>query len=484
MFVIYALKRTRGRDNLAPSFSSDPDVQKKGIRFPVFWQVTLSISIILFTALIVLWSSLHTSLQELLHHQTDTFGEAIASQTSQSVADFVMSDDMLGLNGVINSLIEKNPNVVRIDVFNHLHELLASAQFSGIQDLRDVSRYQNPIQFHDVIAGDVYIYLDKTYISRSIERSIQMLAILVSVIFVLLLFISAMLARRITAPIHALQSASRNVAAGKLDIDLPSAGNDEVGDLVHAFSDMITGLKEKESIAQTLGQYMPRDIAKDILADLAHPRRPLRQVDASILFVDMVGFTELCENNSPQQIASLLNQYYFLIHQCAHAYRGAVDKFIGDGAMVTFGATKEDHKHAINAVCAAQLFIRLTDDMNKRRRLQNLPVLSFRLGLHCGSMLAGSIGSADRMEVTVVGDTINVASRLCSIAEPAKLLISDAIFQHSSCHNMLVVEDAQIVKIKGKREPIVTYNVSYLAAKFNRLLRQQENELVELQNHA
>lgn len=482
--MIHALKRVNRHVTLERIFRSDPDVQKKGLRFPVFWQVTLSISIILFTALSVLWSSLHSSLQELVHHQTDTFGQSIASQTSQSVADFVMSDDMLGLNSVINNHIEKNPNVVRIDVFNHLHELLASAQTLKLANLQDANRYQSPIQFHDVIAGDVFIYLDKTYISSAIERSIQLLAGLIIVIFILLLFISAMLARRITAPIQALQSASRNVAAGKLDVSLPTASNDEVGDLVHAFSDMVTGLKEKESIAQTLGQYMPRDIAKDILADLAHPRRPLRQVDASVLFVDMVGFTELCESTSQQQIASLLNQYYFLIHQCAHVYRGAVDKFIGDGAMVTFGAIKEDPKHAINAVCAAQLFIRLADDMNRRRIVQDLPILSFRLGLHCGSMLAGSIGSAERMEVTVVGDTINLASRLCSIAEPAKLLISEAVYQHPSCHNMLTVEDAQIVKIKGKRDPIVTYNVSYLAAKFNRLLRQQETELVELQNHA
>jgi adenylate cyclase len=482
--VIHALMRDLRRVNLPVIFNHVITVQKKGIRFPVFWQVTLSISVILFTALIVLWSTLHNSLQDLLHHQTDTFGQAIASQTAQSVADFVMSDDMLGLNTTINNHIEQNPNVVRIDVFNHKHDLLASARKNGLLELDEVSRYQNPIKFHDVLAGDVFVYMDKTYITQSIERSIQLLASVIIAVFILLMFVSALFARRVTDPIHALQDASRAVSLGKLNVQLPKASNDEIGDLVQAFAEMVTGLKEKESIAQTLGQYMPKDTARDILADLAHPRRPLRQIDASVLFVDMVGFTELCENTNPSQIATLLNQYYFLIHQCAHVYRGAVDKFIGDGAMVTFGATKEDHKHAINAVCAAQLFIRLTDDMNRRRKMQDLPILSFRLGLHCGEMLAGSIGSAERMEVTVVGDTINLASRLCNIAEPAKLLISEAVYKHPSCLNMLTVDDAQIIKIKGKREPIVTYNVCYLAAKFNRLLHQQETELVELQNHA
>ena len=114
---------------------------------------------------------------------------------------------------------------------------------------------------------------------------------------------------------------------------------------------------------------------------------------------------------------------------------------------------------------------------------QKLPELHFRLGLHCGDMLAGAIGDQERMQFTISGDTVNVAARLCDLASPNKLMISESVYQHPACHSLLVTEPSESFGLKGKALPINCFSVIGLAPQFNRLLLQQENELKTMQEY-
>ena len=151
--------------------------------------------------------------------------------------------------------------------------------------------------------------------------------------------------------------------------------------------------------------------------------------------------------------------------------------------MLTFGVHVDDAKHTINAICAAQLFIRLSKALNQQRIENDLPALGFRLGLHCGDMLAGAIGDKERMQFTISGDSVNVAARLCDLASPNKLMISESVYNHPACHSLLVTESIESFSIKGKVQPINCANVIGLAPRFNRLLIQQENELKVMQEY-
>ncbi len=450
------------------------------LRFPLFWQMLLAMSLLLCLTTVSLWSYLQFDLNQLLQEQTDTFAHTISQQAADSAAEMVMADDQMALASMLDSLVSKTHSIHSIAVFDH-EQLLAQAQ--GNNNSKQVRSYQADILFHDILAGKIVLSLDISPISDSLIATQKALGFIFMGIGLLALGLAIVMARKLTSPLKHLQEVVKVVAEGQLNPTLPTSNNDEVGDLIHSFNHMLQGLRDKESIENKFSSYISKDIAKDILSDLHISKKPLREVNGSVLFVDIVGFTQLCEKQSPQHIADILNQYYFLLHQAAKMYRGSVDSYIGDGAMLTFGVHKEDHKHAINAICGAQIFIRLCDLMNDQRKQNQLPPLQFRLGLHCGAMLAGTIGSSERMQFTISGDTVNLAARLCDLAEPGKLLVSNNIYQHPSTQQLIVTEPAHSLNVKGKSQAIKCFYISRLAPKFNRLLMQQEAELKAMHAH-
>ena len=430
-----------------------------------------------------LWTYLHFNLNTLLQQQADTYASTITQQAAHSAAEMVMADDSLALTAMLDGLVNHTNNIQSIHIYDDNGKLLSSAKRKLNTPEQTFHYYQNPIIFHDVEAGTIKLRLDNSAITQSLLTTKKILSVITLSTIFFAMMLSIFIARRLSKPLKKLQEVAQEVAKGNLSPDLPSYKNDEVGDLVRSFSHMLQGLRDKESIEHKFSSYLSKDIAKGILSDLNTSKKPLRDVYGSVLFVDIVGFTQLCEQRDPHQITDILNQYYFLLHQAAKMYRGTVDSYIGDGAMLTFGVHKEDKKHSINAICAAQIFIRLTHLMNAQRNKKMLPSLQFRLGLHCGNMLAGTIGSSERMQSTISGDSVNLAARLCEMAAQDKLMISDAIYQHPSTKNLLLTEPAQELSIKGKANIIKSYNVTGLAPKFNRLLMQQEAELEAMQNH-
>jgi adenylate cyclase len=455
----------------------------KHLRFPLFWQILLAMAVTVSLSIGIIWAYLGYNLNHLLQQQTDTFANTITQQAADSAAEMVMASDQLALMSMLDNLVAKNTSIQQMRVFDDKQQLLAQSPLIQAKgDQSNLNRYNTPILFHDVQAGSISLMLDNSAIRDSLIRTRKVLGFIVVSIGLLALIISAWLANSLSAPLKRLQKVAAEVANGNLNPELPNIRNDEVGDLVTGFDNMLQGLRDKESIEHKFSSYISKDIARGILANLHTNKTPLRSVYGSVLFVDIVGFTQLSERAKPNEITDILNHYYFILHQAAKMYRGSVDNYIGDGAMLTFGVHKEDHKHAINAICSAQIFLRLTDLMNAQRKEKNLPNLDFRLGLHCGDMLAGTIGSSERMQLTITGDSVNLAARMCEQAEINKLLISDNVFNHPSTHELVVTEPSVKLKIKGKTNLVNGHHVIRLAPKFNRLLMQQEAEMEAMQN--
>lgn len=458
------------------------------IRFPLFWQMLFAMTLVLCISIGFLWGYLQLNFNDLMQKQIDTFANTITQQASNSAAEMLMADDYLALSSMVENIVHSSNNIDAVTIQNDTGETVALAvrnkevEKDNIKNSHN-SHYQADINFHKVKAGTIKISIDNSAISDSLTNALQALGLILLSIISLSIVTSIAIAKKLTKPLNQLQTTTKQIAKGNLFPDLPLANNNEVGDLVKSFEHMLKGLRDKESIEKNFHSFISKDIAKDILSDLEQPKKPLKQVYGSVLFVDIVGFTQLSEKQSPQKIAESLNQYYSLIHQVSKIYRGSVDNFIGDGAMITFGVHINDPKHSINAICASKVFIRLSKSLNKHRKQNQLPELNFRLGLHCGDMLAGAIGDQERMQFTITGDTVNVASRLCDLATPNKLMISENVFQHPACQSLLITETSESFNIKGKCKPIKCFNVIGLAPQFNRLLMQQENELITMQKY-
>ena len=185
---------------------------------------------------------------------------------------------------------------------------------------------------------------------------------------------------------------------------------DEVGDLTASFNDLVRELREKEVLKAGMGKVM----GKDVLDRLIGKQFQLggEVVPATALFCDLRGFTALSELVPSSMLMGLLNQYFTAMVEIIEGHGGSVDKFVGDKIMAVFGHPRSIEHEQQSALDAARAMLKRCDELNGSLHLTGRFVLENSIGLHSGMVLAGVIGSPDRMEYTIIGDSVNVAARL------------------------------------------------------------------------
>lgn len=191
---------------------------------------------------------------------------------------------------------------------------------------------------------------------------------------------------------------------------------------------------------------------------LTRPRR----VEATVLFSDLRGFTSISETRSPEEVATILNDYFEAMTAVIDRYEGTISKFIGDGIMALFGVPVAQPDHAARAVRCAVAMQLMMDELRQRFSQSQLPELSMRIGIHTGIMVFGAIGSKRQSDLTVIGDTVNVASRLESMNKElnSRILISEMTYtQALKLGAKLVAEPVGEVVIRGRAKPLGVFKV-------------------------
>ncbi len=211
-------------------------------------------------------------------------------------------------------------------------------------------------------------------------------------------------------PILSMQRAARKIQNGDYEIHLKNVSNDELGSLEDAIGEMAQGLKEKEFIKDTFGKLVDPNIRDYLLKGNVELGGQL--VEATILFADIRGFTSLSEKLMPEKVVQLLNLYFERVSEDIASEGGLVNKFVGDGILAIFGAPIPLENSSLAAVRAGTKIRETVRLINGDDSSQNLPDIDIGLGIHTGPVLAGNIGSKSRMEYTVIGDTVNIASRV------------------------------------------------------------------------
>jgi adenylate cyclase len=241
------------------------------------------------------------------------------------------------------------------------------------------------------------------------------------------LFVGARLAGGITSPVRALVAGMREVIAGNLRyrsrIDRP----DEIGFLARSFNEMVGGLEEREHVKDTFGRFVSRGVAEAVLAGRVPLEGERRAV--TILFQDIRGFTRISAQLDPAALLRLLNRFFTEAVAAVEAEGGVVKQFTGDGVMALFGAPQAYTDHAERAVRAALAIVRRLEGLNERLRHEGLPVLQVGVGIHTGEVVAGLIGPDARVEYGVVGEAVNLASRVEGLTKhlQATVLVSSDI---------------------------------------------------------
>lgn len=212
--------------------------------------------------------------------------------------------------------------------------------------------------------------------------------------------------RDLERPISVLLRSFQAVRAGDFTVQVPMVSDDETGAIIHEFNAMVIGLRERERIREVFGRYVAHSVADEVLRKDLSLRGDVRLV--TILFTDIAGYTTLSEKLTPVETVSILNEYFSFVVGIISAHQGVVNKYIGDSVLAIFNAPADDPDHAAHAVAAAVAIIRGSRDC----RFGKNHDIRTRIGINTGLVVAGSIGSAERLEYTVIGDEVNVASRL------------------------------------------------------------------------
>jgi class 3 adenylate cyclase len=269
--------------------------------------------------------------------------------------------------------------------------------------------------------------------------------------------LSVFAANSVAAPLRHVEEAMARVQGGRLDGRAPVVSNDEIGAVAEGFNRMLHGLREREMVKETFGKYVTPEIRDEILAGRIRGEGEL--IEATILFADMRDFTTWVEATEPRQVVRDLNAYFTEMDQAIRAHGGLVLQFIGDEIEAVFGAPIAAPDHPARAVRAALEMRRRLAAWNASREAAGLPPLRNGIGIHTGVVLAGNIGGAERLSYALVGDPVNLASRIQGLTKDFKadILISEAT--RARLDGDITLEELPAVHVKGRVEDVSVFKV-------------------------
>jgi len=233
------------------------------------------------------------------------------------------------------------------------------------------------------------------------------------------------IAGRMSRPIELLSDAALKVADGDYQVRLPVRGNDELSDALFQFNVMASELEHKEELRDVFGRYLNPELIKEVFEGGDVQVKNHRQ-EVSVLFADMVRFTSFSESIETEDVINLLNDHFEVFHRVIAYYGGHVDKYIGDAVMAVFNHPVHDKDHARHAA-EAGMAVSLACRRLGKKRPDGEPI-RFRVGLNCGQAIVGNIGAAQRLEYTVIGDAVNMASRMATLGNGGELVMPRKTF--------------------------------------------------------
>lgn len=205
------------------------------------------------------------------------------------------------------------------------------------------------------------------------------------------------------------------------------------------------------------GKYVTSEIVDMILQNPDEKWFEGEIINATVMFADIRDFTSFSEKRDPAEVVNVLNEYFTMATEIIFKYGGHVDKFIGDEIMSVFGAIVAQKGHSAKAVMAAVALQNEIKNINLNKQTSEDVAIRIGIGINTGELIAGNIGSNRKMEYTVIGDTVNLASRLTRLAGSDEIVISDSVYHMVS--DIVIAEPVEPVVVKGKAQPVLTYRV-------------------------
>ena len=221
----------------------------------------------------------------------------------------------------------------------------------------------------------------------------------------------------------------------------------------------ISESRNKEKIKQAMGKYLSKDIMQNVVSNIDDLKLGGKRAVVTVLFSDIRGFTSLSEKMTAEEVSIILNEYFAEMEPIISKYNGVINKFIGDAVMAIFGEPIQDINHAQNAVKCAYEMLKKVEYLREKWLFEGKPKIEIGVGINTGEVFIGNIGTENRMEYTVIGDTVNLASRIESYNKVYKtnLLVSESTYSYIA--DIADVIKISEVQIRGKAKKMNIYEV-------------------------
>jgi adenylate cyclase len=306
------------------------------------------------------------------------------------------------------------------------------------------------------IAGAVIVEAPATWVDS------KMKPILLSGIFSMLLAgvlaipAALVISRKTSAPLIELQGAVHRIGAGDFDTPLAVRSRDEFGQVATAVNAMAKGLKERDRVKSTFAHYVSHQVMDSILSSDKAVQLSGNRRRITVLFCDIRGFSTMSEKLPPETVVRLLNDYFESMVEVVFRNNGTLDKFIGDGMMVIFGAPEDDpfqEEHALKTAIEMQQELKR---LAERWKPEGLNIRS-GIGINSGPAVVGNIGSSRRMDYTAIGDTVNLASRLETATKDMSVGILVSEYTYMAARGNFRFREMGSIHVKGRTDPVMTY---------------------------
>ena len=320
----------------------------------------------------------------------------------------------------------------------------------------DILNMSLPVLFKNRYIGNVHICLSThrlEVMNHAEKKSVFLLGMLAIFTGIIL---SVLMGIRFSRPISKLVEATEKISEGNYKLQIDLNRKDEFGNLARAFNRMSDDLRKKELMQKSFGKYVGPEVLEMILANPGTSWLKGCKNEATIIFVDIRGFTSYAAARKTEKIVEGVNKFLEIVSTVIRNHEGYIDKFIGDAVLAVFGVPVFHKDHLQRAVTAA---VNIQKKLIKASRIKKEYELlaSVGIGMDTGIVISGNIGSQIKMEYTVIGDCVNHASHLNGLAGPGEIVVSKKIKEQLP--NNLTAKALPPMKIKGKSAGVETFRI-------------------------
>jgi adenylate cyclase len=455
------------------------------VRIPIGVKIAIAMIVLIGITIFTLSSVILSRQAGQLYEATVSRGRLSLNYFEANARIALIQDDTVGLNkliqdatrqeGMMYAIIVDNQKLIKahtdlsrvgikLENFPQQRNLVQEGKLTYFDypDAKggEVLDLSAPVTFQNTELGRIHVGVSLDFINEQIGKA-KFFILVLSVMFVVLgVVVSVLLGVGVSRPISRLVVATREIGKGNFGHRVFTNVNDEVGDLAKSFNFMAEELGQKEQMQKSFGQYVSPEVVEMIMSNPESSWLKGERRDATVIFTDIRGFTAYSETREPEQIVEALNEHFEIATRAILDHGGYVDKFIGDAVMGVFGVPVARADHAERAVRAC---LAMQKELQAKGVAGNEIAGKVGIGVNSGSVISGNIGSQVKTEYTVIGDDVNLASRLNGLAAAGETIISESTY--NLVKDLVEVEPQEEAKVKGKVKAVKTYLVKSIKDK-------------------